>query len=168
MTKKLKVLAVIAGMLVIILLSTREVTNQATEPPIGPCAPPSVCTGGLLTQRQYTNMFTDEDLYALASTIAGEAGNCSWEQQCMVGWCVCNRFSKGWASTIAGICRSPGQFHGYGVVAPSEENIKAAYSVLHRWSLEQQGVEVYRELGAEYLWFCATGDGITNTFRSVY
>lgn len=131
------------------------------------CAP-AVNTDGLIQQPHYEDLFTEEDLYAVASTIRGEAGYCSWEQQCKVAWCVCNRFDVGWSNSIKGICAAPGQFHGYNVAVPTEENMNVAYSVLHRWSLERQGLEVDRELDPGYLWFCATGDGITNSFRNVY
>lgn len=165
MAKKFEAIILLACAILVVLTATvcRQLAVidqfEGCEPPVLNYSRPQIT--------HYELLFTDEDLHAVASTIAGEAGNCTLEQQYMVAWVVCNRFDKGYASTLAGVCRAPGQFHGYGI-SPSQENLAAAYNVLHRWSLERQGVEVYRELGPEYLWFRATGDGVTNTFRSVY
>ena len=124
---------------------------------------------------EWPKLYTDEDAVALAKTLWGEArgvknngvvsGKC---QIAAVGWCILNRYDAGYEDSIVEVCAAPGQFYGYKVSHPVDEELLAlAYDVLDRWNAEQHGeIDVGRVLPSDYYWF--SGDGKVNRFRDAW
>lgn len=113
--------------------------------------------------------WTYEEVEMLAKTIWAEArGVPSTARQAAVAWCALNRLDAGtFGDTLAEVLSKPYQF-AYGPASPvTDEFLALADDVLHRWYLEQNGVEgVGRTLPEDYLFF--EGDGLENHFRKEY
>lgn len=116
-----------------------------------------------------TPPWTYEEVEMLAKTIWGEArGVPSTARQAAVAWCALNRLDVGtFGDTLAEVLSKPYQF-AYDPASPvTDEFLALADDVLHRWYLEQNGVEdVGRTLPEDYLFF--EGDGLENHFRKEY
>ena len=85
-----------------------------------------------------------------------------------MAWCALNRLDAGtFGDTLAEVLIKPYQF-AYDPASPiTDEFLALADDVLHRWYLEQNGVEdVGRTLPEDYLFF--EGDGLENHFRKEY
>ena len=110
--------------------------------------------------------WTYEEVEMLAKTIWAEArGVPSTARQAAVAWCALNRLDAGtFGDTLAEVLSKPYQF-AYDPASPvTDEFLALADDVLHRWYLEQNGVEgVGRTLPEDYLFF--EGDGLENHFR---
>lgn len=117
---------------------------------------------------RYELYFAPEDAEMIAKTVYGEARGCDVDGQAKVVWCILNRVDDArFPDTIQGVITQPHQFHGYCASFPVTEDIYAVvYDVLTRWSLEKQGIAVYRELPQSFVFF--TGNGTENIFREVY
>ena len=113
--------------------------------------------------------WTYEEVEMLAKTIWAEArGVPSTARQAAVAWCALNRLDAGgYGDTLAEVLSKPYQF-AYDPASPvTDEFLALADDVLHRWYLEQNGVEgVGRTLPEDYLFF--EGDGLENHFRKEY
>lgn len=113
--------------------------------------------------------WTYEEVEMLAKTIWAEArGVPSTARQAAVAWCALNRLDAGtFGDTLAEVLSKPYQF-AYDQASPvTDEFLALADDVLHRWYLEQNGVEgVGRTLPEDYLFF--EGDGLENHFRKEY
>lgn len=113
--------------------------------------------------------WTYEEVEMLAKTIWAEArGVPSTARQAAVAWCALNRLDAGtFGDTLAEVLSKPYQFV-YDPASPvTDEFLALADDVLHRWYLEQNGVEgVGRTLPEDYLFF--EGDGLENHFRKEY
>ena len=113
--------------------------------------------------------WTYEEVEMLAKTIWAEArGVPSTARQAAVAWCALNRLDVGtFGDTLAEVLSKPYQF-AYDPASPvTDEFLALADDVLHRWYLEQNGVEdVGRTLPEDYLFF--EGDGLENHFRKEY
>lgn len=116
-----------------------------------------------------TPPWTYEEVEILAKTIWAEArGVPSTARQAAVAWCALNRLDVGtFGDTLAEVLSKPYQF-AYDPASPvTDEFLALADDVLHRWYLEQNGVEdVGRTLPEDYLFF--EGDGLENHFRKEY
>lgn len=116
-----------------------------------------------------TPPWTYEEVEMLAKTIWAEArGVPSTARQAAVAWCALNRLDAGtFGDTLAEVLSKPYQF-AYDPASPvTDEFLALADDVLHRWYLEQNGVEdVGRTLPEDYLFF--EGDGLENHFRKEY
>lgn len=116
-----------------------------------------------------TPPWTYEEVEMLAKTIWAEArGVPSTARQAAVAWCALNRLDVGtFGDTLAEVLSKPYQF-AYDPASPvTDEFLALADAVLHRWYLEQNGVEdVGRTLPEDYLFF--EGDGLENHFRKEY
>ena len=116
-----------------------------------------------------TPPWTYEEVEMLAKTIWAEArGVPSTARQAAVAWCALNRLDAGtFGDTLAEVLSKPYQF-AYDPASPvTDEFLALADDVLHRWYLEQNGVEdVGRTLPEDYLFF--EGDGLENRFRKEY
>ena len=116
-----------------------------------------------------TPPWTYEEVEMLAKTIWAEArGVPSTARQAAVAWCALNRLDVGtFGDTLAEVLSKPYQF-AYDPASPvTDEFLALADDVLHRWYLEQNGVEdVGRTLPEDYLFF--EGDGLRNHFRKTY
>lgn len=110
-----------------------------------------------------------EEVEMLAKTLWAEArGVPSTARQAAVAWCALNRLDAGgYGDTLAEVLSKPYQF-AYDPASPvTDEFLALADDVLHRWYLEQNGVEgVGRTLPEDYLFF--EGDGLENHFRKEY
>lgn len=161
-----QVCAVLLALIVMILLALDSGEADADG------VPPEVDTNGLcvveVKEPEYEMYFTEADVIALAQMLYGEARGCTVNNQMKCVWCVLNRVDDArFPDTIIGVVSAPGQFYGYSPNFPVWDNLYAvALDVLTRWSMEKQGANVARELGASFVWF--TGDGSTNWFREVY
>lgn len=113
--------------------------------------------------------WTYEEVEMLAKTIWAESrGVPSTARQAAVAWCALNRLDAGtFGDTLAEVLSKPYQF-AYDPASPvTDEFLALADDVLHRWYLEQNGVEdVGRTLPEDYLFF--EGDGLENHFRKEY
>lgn len=113
--------------------------------------------------------WTYEEVEMLAKTIWAEArGVPSTARQAAVAWCALNRLDAGtFGDTLAEVLSKPYQF-AYDPASPvTDEFLALADDVLHRWYLEQNGVEdVGRTLPEDYLFF--EGDDLENHFRKEY
>lgn len=114
----------------------------------------------------YEMYFTSEDVQMVAKTIYGEAGS-SWisrADKAKVAWTILNRVDDSrWPNTISAVITQPYQFYGYKSNHPvTAECREIAEDVLIRWSMEKQGVEVYREAAKNITAFY--GDGRNNHF----
>lgn len=116
-----------------------------------------------------TPPWTYEEVEMLAKTIWAEArGVPSTARQAAVAWCALNRLDVGtFGDTLAEVLSKPYQF-AYDPASPvTDEFLALADDVLHRWYLEQNGVEdVGRTLPEDYLFF--EGDGLENHFSKEY
>ena len=116
-----------------------------------------------------TSPWTYEEVEMLAKTIWAEArGVPGTARQAAVAWCALNRLDVGtFGDTLAEVLSKPYQF-AYDPASPvTDEFLALADDVLHRWYLEQNGVEdVGRTLPEDYLFF--EGDGLENHFRKEY
>ena len=116
-----------------------------------------------------TPPWTYEEVEMLAKTIWAEArGVPSTARQAAVAWCALNRLDVGtFGDTLAEVLSKPYQF-AYDPASPvTDEFLALADDVLHRWYLEQNGVEdVGRTLPEDYLFF--EGDVLENHFRKEY
>jgi hypothetical protein len=104
----------------------------------------------------------------IAKTVYGEARGTSVDGQEKVIWCILNRVDNPrFPNTIIKVITAPGQFHGYSSSNPcTDEMYELALDVIYRWQLEKNGGESNRNLGPEYLYFCADGTGLGNVFRT--
>lgn len=113
--------------------------------------------------------WTYEEVEMLAKTMWAEArGVPSTARQAAVAWCALNRLDAGtFGDTLAEVLSKPYQF-AYDPASPvTDEFLALADDVLHRWYLEQNGVEgVGQTLPEDYLFF--EGDGLENHFRKEY
>jgi len=110
-----------------------------------------------------------EDINALARTIWGEArGVPSKAEQAAVAWCVLNRVDAGYGSTVLEVVSAPGQFYGYSVNYPLDDDlVELAKDVLTRWYREKDGeTDVGRTLPSDYYYF--NGSGGHNWFRKEF
>lgn len=116
--------------------------------------------------KEYEMYFTNEDIRMVAKTIYGEAGSywISRADKAKVAWTILNRVdSPRWPNTISAVITQPDQFHGYNASYPvTTECYEIAKDVLTRWSMEKQGVEIYREAAKNITAFY--GDGRNNHF----
>ena len=116
-----------------------------------------------------TPPWTYEEVEMLAKTIWAEArGVPSTARQAAVAWCALNRLDVGtFGDTLAEVLSKPYQFAYDPASLVTDEFLALADDVLHRWYLEQNGVEdVGRTLPEDYLFF--EGDGLENHFRKEY
>ena len=163
-----QVCAILLALIVMILLALDKGGSKTDADGV----PPEVDTNGLcvveVAEPEYEMYFTEADVTALAQMLYGEARGCTVDNQMKCVWCVLNRVDDTrFPDTIQGVLSQPSQFHGYSPDFPVWDELKeVARDVLTRWSLEEQGVTVERELLPEYVFF--TGDGIQNHFRTVY
>lgn len=119
---------------------------------------------------EYEMYYTNEDVTAAAQMMLGEAG-CNWisdDERMACLWTVLNRVDI-WGGTVKGQIASANQFLGYSPLLPAYEHyVELAIDVMTRWSLEKQGIDISRELPADYLWFTANAEGTHNVFRNSY
>ena len=109
----------------------------------------------------------EEDIAALAKMAYGEARGLADYEIAAVMWVALNRLDAGYADTVQDVVSAPGQFAGYSVENPvTDEIAEIARDVLSRHEREQQGEQVPREIGREYLWF--SGRDGHNWFRAAY
>lgn len=109
----------------------------------------------------------DDDVTVLAQMAYGEARGLADYEIAACMWVALNRLDAGYADTVIDVVSAPGQFTGYSVENPVTDEIAAiARDVLSRHEREQQGEQVPREIGPEYLWF--SGRAGHNWFRAAY
>lgn len=110
----------------------------------------------------------EEDIAALAKMAYGEARGLADYEIAACMWVVLNRLDHGgYGDTVQDVVSAPGQFTGYSAENPVDEELAAiARDVLSRHEREQQGEQVPREIGPEYLWF--SGRDGHNWFRAAY
>lgn len=117
---------------------------------------------------EYEMLYSEDDVTAAAQMMLGEAG-CSWisdEERMACLWTVCNRVDA-WGGTIKGQIAATNQYLGYSPSLPAYETyVELAIDVLTRWSLEQQGLDIHRELPSGYMFFSANAEGTHNVFRN--
>lgn len=118
------------------------------------------------TRRAMYSKFTERDVILVAKTIYGEAGSdwITYEEKACVAWVICNRVDDPrWPDTIEEVVTADNQFHGYSERhTVTDECYSVAKDVLIRWSLENLGYTVERELGPTVTAFY--GDGVDNHF----
>lgn len=118
------------------------------------------------SEKEYEMYFTNEDIRMVAKTIYGEAGSywISRADKAKVAWTILNRVdSPRWPNTISAVITQPNQFYGYNDNYPvTTECYEIAKDVLTRWSMERQGIEIYREAAKNITAFY--GDGRNNHF----
>lgn len=120
-------------------------------------------------EKPKTYNIPQEDINALARTIWGEArGVPSKAEQAAVAWCVLNRVDAGYGSTVLEVVSAPGQFYGYSVNYPLDDDlVELAKDVLTRWYREKDGeTDVGRTLPSDYYYF--NGSGGHNWFRKEF
>ena len=122
----------------------------------------------LLMQPVMPTYVPDEsDVTALAQMAYGEARGLADYEIAACMWVALNRMDAGYADTVQDVVSAPGQFAGYSAQNPVTDEISAiARDVLSRHEREQQGEQVPREIGPEYLWF--SGRDGHNWFRAAY
>ena len=100
-----------------------------------------------------TKPWTDQDVQAIALTLAGECYNDKVYDKRRVCEVILNRVSDGsWGDTVLEVLASSSQFNGYWKQnRPVSEN----------------DMEVAEQALSDYLYFCA-GENRENTFRSEY
>lgn len=110
----------------------------------------------------------DDDVTALAQMAYGEARGLADYEIAACMWVALNRLDHGgYGETVTEVVAAPGQFTGYSVENPVTDEIAAiARDVLSRHEREQQGEQVPREIGPEYLWL--SGRDGHNWFRAAY
>lgn len=109
----------------------------------------------------------ETDVTALAQMAYGEARGLADYEIAACMWVALNRVDAGWGETVEAVVSAPGQFAGYSAENPVTDGLAAiARDVLTRHDAQQQGEDVPREIGPEYLWF--SGDGEHNWFRAAY
>lgn len=107
--------------------------------------------------------YTDEEVQAIARTIAGECYEDKTEDKRKVAEVIVNRVSAGFGDTVMEVVSTPYQFNGYYSQSReiSENDFAVAKEVLTRWY--ENGCEPL----SEYLYFTA-GDNRENEFRKEY
>lgn len=127
-------------------------------------------TGPLVVDTPAPELWTEEEVEAVAKTVFGEAAVTGSDMEMSaVAWCILNRVdSDAYADSIMEVVTQPRQFHGYHEDYPVDEHIEAlVLDVFERWADEKQGREdVGRTLPADYLFFW--GDGEHNHFTTEY
>ena len=116
-----------------------------------------------------TSYIPDEtDVTALAQMAYGEARGLAQYEIAACMWVALNRLDcGGYGETVLDVVSAPGQFAGYSERNPVVEHIaEIARDVLTRHHAEQQGEDVPREIGRDYLYF--SGDSLHNYFRAEY
>lgn len=111
-----------------------------------------------------TKPWTDQDVQAIALTLAGECYNDKVYDKRRVCEVILNRVSDGsWGDTVLEVLASSSQFNGYWKQnrPVSENDIEVAEQALSDWYAN--GCEAL----SDYLYFCA-GENRENTFRSEY
>lgn len=113
-------------------------------------------------------LFTDEDVDAVAKMLWGEARGCTTYNQRQAVWCVCNRVDDPqFPDSILAVVTQRNQFYGYDESYPVTDELRSiALEVLTKWSAEKQGATVERELMPGVCFF--TGTGAENVFREAY
>ena len=108
-------------------------------------------------------LYSDEELDAIARTLAGECYDDKLEDKRKVAEVVVNRVSSdAFGYSIVDVVSAPGQFSGYWTNRPtSESDIQIAEEILTDW------YENKCEALSEYLFFCS-GPNRENIFRAVY
>lgn len=168
-----QICAVLIAVLVLIALAKDKGMMDEHTPQVsttGLCHPEIAIaeTTAAVAAEPVKSLYSEADITVLAQMLWGEARGCSVNNQMKCVWCVLNRVdNECYPDTIIDVVSQSGQFHGYSPTYPVTDELRAiALDVCQRWSLEKQGFEITRELGAEYLWF--TGDGAQNWFRSEF
>ena len=145
---------------------TEAIDNLETTKPIEHTEKPQLITAKTIRTKEFEEFWHEPATY-MAKTLWGEARGCSLEQQQMVAWCVLNRVdSYDFPETIIGVIIQPNQFHGYSSDHPcTDELYEVSMDVIAQWQAEKNGGVSDRNLGSDYLYFCADGTGIGNVFR---
>lgn len=108
--------------------------------------------------------FSDEEVTAIATTLAGECYDDKLEDKCSVAEVICNRVSDGgFGDSIVAVVSAKGQFSGYWNQSRpiSESDIQIAEETLRNWYANDC------EKLSEYLFFCA-GQNRENVFRTTF
>lgn len=111
--------------------------------------------------------WTDNDVTVISRMVWGEARGVSRNEQKLVVWTVINRLENGrYGSTLIGVVRARGQFHGYSSRHPVTDAIRdMVIEVLEAWD-RGESAKIYPPFArtANYLYF--HGDGRHNWFRA--
>ena len=111
--------------------------------------------------------WTDNDVAVLSRMVWGEGRGVSRNEQKLIVWTVINRLEDGrYGSSLIGIVRARGQFHGYSARHPVTTAIRDMVTeVLEAWD-RGEGGKVYPPFATtpcyRYFW----GDGRHNWFRT--
>lgn len=109
-------------------------------------------------------LYSDEEVSAIATTLAGECYDDKLDDKRSVAEVICNRVSDGnFGDSITAVVSAKGQFAGYWNQSRpiSESDIQIAKETLREWYVN--GCEKL----SEYLFFCA-GSNRENVFRTTY
>lgn len=131
--------------------------GEDTEQPI---------TADTIRTEEFERYWHEPAVY-MAKTLWGEARGCSVAEQQKVAWCILNRVDDPkFPNTIIGVIIAPNQFHGYSPNFPcTDELYEVSMDVIAQWQAEKNGGVSDRNLGSDYLYFCADNTGIGNVFR---
>lgn len=123
------------------------------------------------SRREVLSRFTEEERYALAKLLWGEArGIPSDTEKAAVIWCALNRVDSPdpyYPDTILGVVKQKGQFAGYSANHPVDEHLLwIVDDVLYRWATDGEG----RVLPIDYLFFASkASEGYSrNYFRKLF
>lgn len=108
--------------------------------------------------------YSDEEVTAIATTLAGECYDDKLEDKRSVSEVICNRVSDGnFGENVTAVVSAQGQFAGYWKQSRpiSKSDIQIAKETLREW------YDNNCEKMSEYLFFCS-GPNRENTFRTHY
>ena len=110
------------------------------------------------------------EVLTLAKMLEGEcvAGQVADMIRC--SWVVLNRVeSANWPNSVTDVIKQPGQFYAYyPTTTPSEETLRIAHEVLTNWYAGDYSSREETCGENVYIFFSASGDGLTNAFRKSY
>ena len=116
-----------------------------------------------LTQGQ---RWTDNCVDVISRMVWGEGRGVNRNEQKLIVWTVINRYEHGgYGSSLVGVVRARGQFHGYSPRFPVTDEIRGVViEVLSAWERGEEA-KVYPPFArtSDYLYFW--GDGTHNWFR---
>ena len=110
--------------------------------------------------------WTYDDVTVISRMVWGEARGVSRNEQKLVVWTVINRLENGrYGSSLIGVVRARGQFHGYSSRFPVTEAIREmVIEVLEAWD-RGEPAKVYPPFARTPYYLYFHGDGRHNWFR---
>ena len=110
--------------------------------------------------------WTYDDVVVISRMVWGEARGVSRNEQKLVVWTVINRLENGrYGTSLIGVVRARGQFHGYSTRHPVTDEIREmVIEVLEAWD-RGEAAKVYPPFARTPYYLYFHGDGRHNWFR---